>query len=1203
MGLKEKIERLAKGIFEYKPPKLFLSEKMLFLTIEMGKELRGSFKIWNEAGRRMKGVLYSSDRTLVIDDDKFIGEENTIRYHCCGTYLEPGTEISGSISIISDCGETALSFRIIVEAPCCDTSIGKVKDLFQFANLAKANWEEAAKLFNTPEFRRVLYYYDRRSVSLYDNLRKSSSLNQALEEFLVSVHKKNPIQFSVAKTELIYEAGIYNFMDKLQVTLNGWGYEEILVQTDVSFLKPDQKKINSWDFVNHSYELGLVIETEKLKPGKYFGRIILETTRQTIVVTVACHIAKQFKGDRIRRRLKLKWKLEENYLKFRTGQINTAKYTSEAEGLLAFLSGRSAADVQDLAAWKDPTFRKERKFCDLYRVHLLYSLGKLEQASSAFAKIKCEQEEDSVCFGIWLYLQALLTKDKTKIQEACETLRTLLEKEPAQPLIFWCLLYLDRQYEENIQRKYDAIRSFCIENEEKQTLKSISPILYFEAAQLVKQEPTLLKELGVFELSVLLFGVKWNYFGKEIAFHFCLLAGKEKKFDPFCYYVLDRYFKRYKIKELLNVICTLLIRGHCREKKYLSKYCQGMQEQLKVAELPEYYLYAAEECNIQRLEPSVYLYYSNHYSMDERKKAYLYACLIKNRADYEVQYKIYEKDMEEFAIQRLKERKLSKNLAVIYEAFLTEELLDEELAQALAALLFRQEIVCENPNITSVCVVHKETGEEITAVISKKTAVIDLFTEDAGIFLIDKEGRRYVSTIDYTLHKLLHLDHLATRCYELGAADPKLLLHLSEKIIFYQKFDENAIALRRHTATQDCLTEEYRRDCLLSLIYHYYDVYEGELLEEYLLQIDLHSSPAFDRAKVIEYMIIRDLFEAALKALDEFGYTGLDAKRLLKLCSRLIYRMGSNKEEVKILLELCHYVFQAGKYDEAVLGYLIEYFYGTTEEMLELWKASRNFEVDTVDLEERLLAQMLFADNCTLDACLVFFSYYRSGLNRKLIRAFLSYYAYLYLVSEKTMMPELIEIMKKECSYEENEICVLALLKEASLKEQITDVEEKFIRCHLHEFEKKEMLLPFFREFKRHLQIPQQMYDKSYVEYWTDPENQLIIHYTLNGLSYEESMKNLCYGCFVKEFVLFPDEKLEYYITETANGKELTTRKKELCSEPEDSGTEDTKYSQLHLMIMARELGDDAAVEKLMESYVIADSVSARIFQPIGEKH
>lgn len=1199
--MKEKIERLTKGIFEYKLPKLLLSQEVLLLTVEKGREIKGSFKIWNEAGRRMKGVLYSSHRDFVIDDDKFIGEENTIRYHCCATYLEPETEISGSISIISDCGEAKLLFRILVEAPCCDTSIGKVKDLFQFTNLAKTNWEEASALFQTPEFRRVLYHYDRKSIPLYDNLRQSTSLNQALEEFLVSVHKKNPIQFSAAKTELTYEAGIYNFMDKLQLTLNGWGYEEILVQTDVPFLKPDQTKINSWDFVNHTYELGLIIETEKLVQGKHFGHIILETIHQKIVIPVTCHVIKQRKRDRTRKRLKLRWKLEENYLKFRTGQLNTAKYTSEAENLISLLSGRTDADVHDLASWKDPEFVKERKFCDLYRVHLLYSSGKVDQAVLAFAKIKCDREEDTVCFGIWLYLQALLTKEKTKIEEACETLRQLLEKEPSQSLIFWCLLYLDRQYEENIQRKYEAIRNFCIEEE---VSKNISPILYFEAAHLVRQEPTLLKKLGVFELSILLFGVKWNYFGKEIALHFCFLAGKEKKFDPLCYYVLDRYFKRYKIKELLNVICTLLIRGHCREKKYLLKYCQGMQEQLKVAELPEYYLYAAEECEIKRLEPSVYLYYSNHSSMDERKRAYLYACLIRNRKDYEVQYKIYEKDMEKFAIRQLKEQKFSKNLAVIYEAFLMEQILDGILAQALTSILFRHEIICKNPNITSVCVVHKETKEELTVDFSKGSAFIDLFTQDAGIFLIDREGKRYAATIDYTVNKLLQLDHLATRCYELGISDRKLLLHLSEKIIFYQKFDENAITLRRNTATEECLTQEYRRDCILSLIYHYYDVYEGELLEEYLLKIDLHSASAFDRAKVIEYMIIRDLFETALKALDEFGYAGLDAKRLLKLCSRLIRTMNENREEVKILLELCSYVFQAGKYDEEVLGYLIQYFYGTTEEMLELWKASRNFEMDTTDLEERLLGQILFAENYNLDTCSVFFSYYQSGLNRKLIRAFLSYYAYRYLANGEKIIPELTEIMKKECSYEENEICVLALLKEASLKEQITDVEEKFIHCHLHEFERKEILLPFFREFKKYLQIPQQMYDKSYIEYWTNPDNEVILHYSFNGTSYlEEPMKNLCYGCFIKEFILFPDEKLQYYITETTNGKEFTTKNKTLSPEPEDSGEEDTKYRQLHLMIMAHELGDDTAVERLMESYIIADSMSLRIFQPIDMKH
>lgn len=1183
-----------------------MSEEELLLTVEMGKEYRGAFTIWNAAGRRMKGILYSSDRALMIDDDKFIGEENTIRYHCCAAYLEPGTEISGSISVISDCGEASLPFRILVEAPCCDTSLGKIKDLFQFANLAKANWEEAEALFGTAEFRRVLYYYDQKSLPLYDNLSKSPFPSQALEEFLVSVHKKKPIRLSISKTELIYEAGCYNFMDKLTLTLDGWGFEEITISTDAEFIKPDRTKLYSWDFVNHTFDLGLVIETDKLLAGQHFARIFVQTVKEKITVSVTCQVVRQFKNGRERKRRKLKWKLEENYLKFRTGQLSASKYTQEAESLLSLLSGRVAADAQDLAAWQEPEFVRERRFCELYRVHLLYSAGKLEQASTAFAKLSGNLEEDVTGYCLWLYLRALLTKDKSIIEEACKELRGLLLQESENTLIFWCLLYLDRQYEENAQRKYEAIRNFCTgitkEQEKAAEMQNCSPILYFEAAWLVKQEPSLLKKLETFELSLLLFGLKWNYFGKEIALHFSYLAAKEKLFQPLCYHVLDRYFKRYKIKELLNAICGLLIRGHRKEKKYLQKYRQGMQEQLKLAELPEYYLYAAEECKAERLEPAVYLYYSSHSAMDEKKKAYLYACLIRNRADYEVQYRIYEKDMEEFAVSQLRQRKLSRNLAILYETFLTEQKLDPELANALSSIMFRQEILSDNPNIVSVCVVHKETQEEQNVPVCRGRAEVELFTEDATIFLIDQEGRRYAVTIGYSANKLLHLDTLAASCYELGAENRELLLHLSEKIIFYQKFDENAIGLRRRTATEESLTPEYRRDCLLSLIYHYYDAYEGEQLEEYLMKIDLHAVTVKDRVRLVEYLIIRDLFQPALKALSEFGYQGIAAKRLLKLCSKLLREMNGKPERQDILLELCCYVFAAGKYDNAIISYLMEYYYGTTEIMLELWKAAKELELDTMDLEERLLGQMLFAENCGSDACTVFLSYYRSGLNRKLIRAFLSYYAYRYLVCGRIVTTELFEIMKKECSYEENEICVIALMKEISRKEQITDAEEKFVICHLHELEQKERLFPFFKEFRKYLRIPQQMYDKTYVEYWTNTENQVMIHYCLKGEPYiEEPMRNLGYGCFVREFILFPDEILQYYISEKTGMQECITESVEISAEPEDSGNE-AKYSQLCLMAIAREWGDDTAVEKLMENYILQDSVSTRLFRPVSQQ-
>lgn len=1232
--MKEKIERLSKGIFEYKLPEIILSVEEINISVEMGKNYEGSFYIHNAAKTKMKGILYSSNRFFILENKKFIGEENIINYRVNGTYLEAGTILTGDISIITDCGECILPFQVKVEAPYCNTSLGRIKDLFQFANLAKISWKEAARLFETEEFKRVLSYYDKKSILLYENLKKSFSINQALEEFLISVHKKTPIQISVSKTEMEYEVNNCNFKDKVILNMEGWGYEEIKIHTNVSFLKIEHTKISTEDFINHSFEIEILVEAEKLRKGCHCGKIFIETAYQYLIVEVICHSRRNGFYDKKLIQKRTKFQLVENYLKFRTGHNTVSHYSLEADKLLDILSNWKSAKLEEaviaeellepkeLIQRKGLTERKEttkgknliterellpnrgwaqkkeavliteQKLCALYRVHLLFISGKEAQAVAAFTSITCKEEEDSTCYGAWLYLKALLEKDRKVTEESCNKLRELLRNSEQNPFLFWFLLYLDSEYETNAKRKYQAIKEFC-------NAGCKSPIIYFEAAQLMREDPSLLKEFGTFELNILLFGQKYKYFTKDILIPVNYLAGKEKTFRFLVYLVLSGFFAQYRMKELLTAICSLLIRGHQTQRNYLNWYRIGMQEQLKIAELPEYYLYAAQEHEYERLEPAAYLYYSSYTNLEDKKKAYLYACLLRNRSDYEVQYRIYEKDMEAFAKAKLKEGKISTDLAVLYEAFLTESVLDKELADALSNLMFRYEIKCENPNIVSVSIVHKEIKEEQIVPFNKKRAYFDLFTEDAQIFLIDKAGARYHTTIYYTLNKLLHLDSMGMKCYELGSENKKLLLHLSEKVIHYQKFDENSISLRRKTAKEDWLCSEYQKDCLISLIFYYYENFEGNLLEQYLLQINLKTVTQNERTKLIEFMILRGLYKTALRAMSEFGYHEVDVKRLLKLASKLL----SSTEEVQkisIILEICFFVFQSGKYDPIILDYLIKYYYGTTKEMFELWKAAKGLELDTVELEERLLGQMLFSESYINDAYAVFMSYYRNGLNRKLIRAFLSYYAYKYLVKGRVVEEELFEIMKRENNHEENEICVLALLKYDSIKEDLTDSEIKFVDYYLHEFERKNILFPFFKEFKKYLTIPEQMYNKYYVEYNTNPEYKVTIHYCLNGEEFiAESMKDICYGCFIKEFILFADETLQYYITEEWYGQETITESTEIKLAQENIEADETKYCQINLMVTAKELNDTTTVECMLKQYIKADATAARLFHPL----
>ena len=180
-----------------------------------------------------------------------------------------------------------------------------------------------------------------------------------------------------------------------------------------------------------------------------------------------------------------------------------------------------------------------------------------------------------------------------------------------------------------------------------------------------------------------------------------------------------------------------------------------------------------------------------------------------------------------------------------------------------------------------------------------------------------------------------------------------------------------------------------------------------------------------------------------------------------------------------MLCGISYYWFKQNKYELHTLEYLTMYYNGTTYDMYELWVVARDNNIDTVDLEERLLAQILFAESGLLHAKSVFLSYYRSGGNRKLMKAFLSYYAYKYLIFDRVSDPEVFEVMKQEINYEDNEIALLAVLKYDSTLEHLPENEMKFIDYHLEVLCQKGILLPFYKNFQKSMRIPLTMMDKT----------------------------------------------------------------------------------------------------------------------------
>jgi hypothetical protein len=1181
--LREKIERFSRGDFEYELPMLYLSEDMLQITVEAGKIYEGSFTISNSAGRSMKGLLYSSHRLLIPERSSFCGSENRIAYRFDATYLKAGDDLQGELTIVSDCGESKLPFHAQIEAPYCITSLGKVRDLFQFANLARMDWTEAKKVFRSEDFIRVILGDDSKYKMIYQHLLKNISTSQALEEFLIAIHKKSKIELSIDKTSLSYQVSDEEFMDKLILTKNHWGYAEIRVSTDAPFIRLEQKFVWADRFIGNTHQVSFVVVPKNMKPGNNFGRIYIKTVYQTITVELSCsyHPRQQEKRRQTLGSRRLPFSLTKNYLELRMDLKNLSQYADAAEESL-----RDAEAAGSLTA-------------KLMRTHLAIAGGRSKTAGQLLSELKKEEgvlKQSSVLnYCTYLYLEALYCKDEEIIRKATDTIRRYYSSGHSDWRILWLLLYIDRRYEKNKLLKLNDIR-------EQFEAGCRSPILYYEALMIYEEEPYQLRDLNNFELQVMNFGIKNNQLSRETALQFTYLAGRQKNYHPLIFRCLTALYQKYQLTEMLSAICSMLIKGLKKRPEYFEWFRLGVEAQLRITELYEYYVYTADEEMEGPLAEPVLLYFIYNSSLNDRKRAFLYANIIKNKDKIGTFYRSYYKRMEVFALKQLEAHNISPNLAILYREFLEDSTVRPQMEKHLPYVIFTHEIRCKDPNMVSVTVIHRELKEEESTPLNEGRAYIQLYSEERDIFFLDAFGNRYTVSVEYELQPLFPLKEQEYQDLEyLG--HPKLLLHLFDRYYHNRTMNEQAINLRRQVLNIQGLREEYRTVCLMDLIDYYYDNYNEELLEHYLYQLKLSYVKEQERVRFMEYLAIRGHFDQVLEALKSYGYEGISVKRLVRLCSFWISHMEPDRTQ-ELLTSLCWYIYSQGKYDEGILNYLIRYYEGPTDQLYHLWKSAEGFELEKSRLEERLLAQILFTEGDMTDSFRIFGSYYRNISNRVLTRAYLTYYGYRYLLHNCKVSEELFSIMRRELNYEENEICLLAWIKYHGGRGKLSQGDKEFAAYHINRLDRKGIRLPFFREYSSLIQLPGRMANKFYIEYKSDPRSQVYLHYRLlkehsNAAYITERLPNTYLGIHVKEILLFYNEVLEYYITEEADGKVKVSDTCQLRNSREASSEEDSKYNQINLMLLAHELQDEKTVLDMMEHYVKSEFVMEHCFTPI----
>ena len=1186
--MRKVIDKLIDGAFEYESEKLLFDVQSITAGLTLNEPYYGSFNIKSSEGNDVEGFIFTSSMRLVCRVEQFSGSDINIEYAFDSTGLEPGDVVKGDIQIVSSGGEYYLPFSFSILHSLAENENENVRNLFHLTNLAQTDYEAALKVFYSKNFARVFDGNDRMQLTKYRGFSNNQSDRQSLEDFLVAINKKKPIQFMI--DQKIYEFSEVSSELKCEIKLrkSTWGYFEAVVKSDSDFLCVEKELLHDYDFNANEYNLVFYIKDDYMHEGKNYGRITVKSKYGEASFAV---IAKRRTSDKAlraaRREMRsLIYRLMHNYLLFRTRQINMNSWVRDSMKIVERMN-----HLDD----KNPVSR-------LFQAQLLMVEERYNEAKWILDHVSNEmniEDAGGECRCYYNYLTTLYKREDSYVDLVAEDIRSEAEINPGSMPILWMLIYLDEEIGGNNNKKLSAIEKIF-------NLGNRSPILYVEAYNTYVTNPSTLNKLSDFEIQVLNFAVKNGKMSRDIIRQVAMLSARQRDYSEKLVSLLGKIYKLYNDPELIDAVCTMLIRAGKTDEKYHEYYALGVMLELKITKLYEFFMYSVPYTYDKLLPKAVIMYFGFQNQLHYTKKAYLYANLITYKKQAPDLYEAYKENMQVFAIEQVLEEHINEHLAIVYDDCLEVELIRPNMANHLAKIAFAREVSTDKGAYKNVVVVQEEfVGEFVYPIDEYGKAYPLIYSRNISVFLENEYGERDLASPD-SVRQLINENNYIPVIRKYVTNNLPFFLFLCEGKRQYIEVDDSNVDFCRDLVESEYIAESLKADLRVGLLHYYYEGDRITTLDEFLLNIDTKVISSKDRAELIDFFIKRTLYDQAYEMISIYGDEKVSAASCVKICSHMIEK----KERVKdvLLIKVAYNAFKNGKYDINTLEYLVENFEGLTKELRNIWKAAKAFEIDYHNLTERIILQMLYTNTTVGEKTEIFEDYLKSGSNTKVEMAYLSYSAYEYYVKERITDKSVFEYLVNNYRTGEplNDACKLALLQYYSENshektERIKDMIASFIQEFLH----KNIYLKFFQAFVDEVPELSAFSDALFVEYRTNPKNRVVLHYILEDGeegddNYRtEEMRNMYGGVFSKEFILFFGENLQYYVTEERNGREMLTLSDSVSvSETSSDGT-DSRYNLLNDMVVSRTLQDDVTLMDLMDEYVEEDYFAEKIFNII----
>lgn len=1171
------VEHYAKGEFQVDRPEVEISEKFLKLNIESGTVYEGSFSVNSTNDHIIKAMVYDSRYMLRFENHTYINRSFDVKYTFDATCLEAGKNYKGHISIITDGGEFKIMYDIDITNPYVKYGDQKIDDLFKFATLAESNWGEAVRVFTRDDFKRTFINKDPMINRIYASLLESHSVNQALEEFLVYVHKKRALTLSVAKAKITVEMPTELSKISIDISKNTWGYTNSTVRSLADFIIPSRKNIVSSDFCANMFALDVLISPENIPDGVTSGKIVIENIYQKIEIEIALSkpqskTAISPRSNNRNHTVKTNLsKLTHAYLDYRMDRLPLKEYVARSQ----FAFGNLARYVPEE---------------DLYRIgimHMNIMQGEYVKVEQEFLRIDADVDNAKMdprqeCY--YGYLKALLKKDSETIEKARNLIKRNFRTQDDKIFYFWLLLFLDDTYANDPMALYREIGNLYDNGYN-------SCIMYLELCELWNNNPLLLKKITDLEITTVRWGLRHKYISDEVIEEFIRLAGTFKEFDTKIFGIMEAIYDKSKNVEVLKSICSMLISANKLENKYHRFYRDAVECSLKFIGLNECFVKSMNFSRYDLIPQSVLMYLNYKNTLNEQELAYLYANVIYNKAQHMKVYHEYSVTMQDFMENMIIKGKVSDDLTVLYDEFLEPETVSPLYAGKLINIIFRRKLVCFNKGVRAVIITHQELEEVQRVPIINGEAYVEILSNTASIIFEDSEGNRYAGSIPYRLERIVDEKAYLDICCKYSPRDYRVLLYNYKKLgdFTYKKAIE--VNAARDIVNCEEISYDYKQQAYLNIIEYYHENLDADVLVKYLGKLDIEYLNHANARTIIAYLVDMNMFDKAFQAVKLYGFDEIDSEELFRLADYGVE--DSNGFLNEDLLAICVHLYKMGKVNERMLIYIMNHFKGDLDELANLFKIIRNSVKDVSLLAENTLAQMMFAMGNVEYIYDIFSAYYEGRSRGLVVKAFLRFTSRNYLILDEQIPGSIfnclyLEIMKGNI---DDEISKMALLSYFSKLDRYTEDQREWISDTVGRFMDAGKILPFYKSFKSFIKLPQDVFLKTYLIYKSEPGKQISVRYAFDtgsrqSLTYKtERVDEMIPGMYVKEFVVFHGERLVYSVDDDILGTSYVVESESLKTK-EFNRRDRNRFEIINSMLVNQEMREDNELLETLDVYL-----------------